>query len=216
MKTCLKCGSDGPFGKSNRTKDGLKTWCKGCLNAANRKIIAKDAEKERARCRERNRRLRKENIDRWRERERQQYHRDPERHRAQSRNQYRKNIDRSRQLSAERNKKRRSEKAEHMRRVESEYFKRNPEKKYFKNLKSRLIRQKSRGKCGRVQLRARMAFFGNCCAYCGGPYEQVDHAIPLARGGTNWPANHRPACTLCNRKKSATISEKWKNKVASR
>src|SRR5687768_17281964 len=40
------------------------------------------------------------------------------------------------------------------------------------------------------------------CAYCllVTPLE-VDHRIPLKRGGTNWIANILPACGPCNRKK---------------
>lgn len=48
------------------------------------------------------------------------------------------------------------------------------------------------------QIAARAAYFGNVCSYCGGPYEHVEHAIPLSRGGTNWPANIRPSCQFCN------------------
>lgn len=58
------------------------------------------------------------------------------------------------------------------------------------------------------QLEERIKFFGNRCAYCGGPYEHVDHAIPLAKGGTNWPANLRPSCAKCNTKKGA---KSWRN-----
>lgn len=52
------------------------------------------------------------------------------------------------------------------------------------------------------QVTARVDYFNNCCSYCGGPYEELDHSIPLASGGTNWPSNLRPACVPCNRKKS--------------
>lgn len=48
---------------------------------------------------------------------------------------------------------------------------------------------------------ARMAYHGYRCIYCGGPFEEVDHAIPLDRGGSNWPANLVPSCVKCNRSK---------------
>lgn len=51
------------------------------------------------------------------------------------------------------------------------------------------------------QIAARVAFYGGCCAYCGGPFEHLDHVIPISRGGTNWPANFRPACRPCNSSK---------------
>lgn len=49
---------------------------------------------------------------------------------------------------------------------------------------------------------SRMAIFGWRCWMCGGSFTTVDHAIPLRRGGTNWPANLRPACLSCNSRKS--------------
>src|SRR5579863_639236 len=48
------------------------------------------------------------------------------------------------------------------------------------------------------QIAARVAFYGGRCAYCGAPYTDLDHAIPIAQGGSNWPANLRPACKHCN------------------
>lgn len=52
-----------------------------------------------------------------------------------------------------------------------------------------------------AQLAARMAFWGNRCWMCGGPFEQVDHVKPLARGGSHLLANLRPACCSCNSSK---------------
>lgn len=51
------------------------------------------------------------------------------------------------------------------------------------------------------QIRQRMLYFGDVCSYCGGPFEEVEHSIPLDRGGTNWAANLRPSCRRCNRRK---------------
>lgn len=48
-------------------------------------------------------------------------------------------------------------------------------------------------------LRARLAYFGWRCWVCGAAWQHIDHVIPLSRGGSNWPANIRPACERCNR-----------------
>lgn len=61
--------------------------------------------------------------------------------------------------------------------------------------------KKAKGFATLEQLQARIAYFGFQCSYCPGPYEELDHAIPLDRGGTNWPSNIRPSCQPCNRKK---------------
>lgn len=47
----------------------------------------------------------------------------------------------------------------------------------------------------------RMAYFGNRCWMCGGPFEAVDHVKPLAKGGLDCPSNLRPACRMCNCRK---------------
>jgi 5-methylcytosine-specific restriction endonuclease McrA len=53
------------------------------------------------------------------------------------------------------------------------------------------------------QLAQRMSYWGNQCWMCGGPFEHVDHVIPLALGGPHVLANLRPACASCNTSKGA-------------
>jgi 5-methylcytosine-specific restriction endonuclease McrA len=53
------------------------------------------------------------------------------------------------------------------------------------------------------QLAQRMAYWGNRCYMCGGPFEHVDHFIPLALGGPHCLSNLRPACGSCNSSKGA-------------
>jgi len=55
------------------------------------------------------------------------------------------------------------------------------------------------------QVRARWEFYGNRCWMCGAEATQTDHVIPLKKGGSDWPANQRPACGYCNRQKSALV-----------
>ena len=51
------------------------------------------------------------------------------------------------------------------------------------------------------ELRQRMALWGDACWMCGGPFEHVDHVIPLSDGGWHCLANLRPACAGCNTRK---------------
>lgn len=37
------------------------------------------------------------------------------------------------------------------------------------------------------------------CAFCGGPYEDIEHLVPLSRGGEHSLANIVPSCIECNR-----------------
>ncbi len=82
--------------------------------------------------------------------------------------------------------------------------------------RGRLLRRaRKRGASGvntRAQIEARVELFGGKCAYCGAQYEHLDHAIALARKGSNWPANFRPACASCNRKKHSSNWRSWKVK----
>ena len=77
----------------------------------------------------------------------------------------------------------------------------NPEK--WKAIKALYFarRKNARGHCSVEQLLARIAYYGWRCYMCGKPFDVIDHVIPLARGGTNWPSNLRPACKSDNSKK---------------
>jgi len=55
-----------------------------------------------------------------------------------------------------------------------------------------------------ADIQAQYTTQNGCCFYCGvpllGTYD-MDHRVPLARGGTNWPENMVCACGSCNNRK---------------
>jgi len=55
------------------------------------------------------------------------------------------------------------------------------------------------------QLAAKVAYWGNRCRWCGGPFEAIDHVKPLAAGGPHMLANLTPSCRRCN----ATKRDMW-------
>lgn len=57
----------------------------------------------------------------------------------------------------------------------------------------------------------RVLLYGDACAYCvKKPAETLDHAVPVSRGGSNWPANIYPACFSCNsEKKDKILHKEW-------
>lgn len=58
------------------------------------------------------------------------------------------------------------------------------------------------GAASKEQVDARMAFYGGVCWICReATADCVDHVKPIAKGGSKWPANLRPACTPCNSRK---------------
>jgi 5-methylcytosine-specific restriction endonuclease McrA len=61
--------------------------------------------------------------------------------------------------------------------------------------------------------------FSGCCAHCGTrPDEplQMDHVIPLSKGGRHAIANILPACPDCNRRKSDFLLAVWRYRTAAR
>lgn len=74
--------------------------------------------------------------------------------------------------------------------------------------RTRARRQGAQGAATPEQVTARWEIFGNLCYLCKKPATATDHVIPIARGGTNWPANLRPICKPCNcRKHARTLTE---------
>ncbi|AUG87169.1 HNH endonuclease [Streptomyces phage Attoomi] len=47
------------------------------------------------------------------------------------------------------------------------------------------------------------------CAYCDGPAEELDHVLPLARGGRDVAANLVAACRDCNASKYTHTLACW-------
>jgi 5-methylcytosine-specific restriction endonuclease McrA len=60
-----------------------------------------------------------------------------------------------------------------------------------------------------VDVAARISVFGDACAYCGAPWEHLDHVYPIKLGGPHCLANLRPACASCNHRKSAKPWREW-------
>jgi 5-methylcytosine-specific restriction endonuclease McrA len=53
------------------------------------------------------------------------------------------------------------------------------------------------------------------CAYCGERAQlEIDHRVPLARGGTNSIDNILPACGPCNRRKHAMSEREFRARLA--
>jgi 5-methylcytosine-specific restriction endonuclease McrA len=63
------------------------------------------------------------------------------------------------------------------------------------------------------QVTALKAKFDGCCAYCGKVTStELDHFIPIARGGSDCLGNYIPICRQCNSSKSGSDPMKWYKK----
>lgn len=57
--------------------------------------------------------------------------------------------------------------------------------------------------------------FGNCCAYCGETLPiEMDHFVPLSKGGDHINDNLLPACRSCNASKGNKLFEEWRPQEA--
>ena len=74
-----------------------------------------------------------------------------------------------------------------------------------KRNRRRARKRNAPGNATTEQIKARFDYHGNKCRYCGCSDKPlaIEHMIPLARGGSNWPSNLVPACTSCNSSKRA-------------
>ena len=59
------------------------------------------------------------------------------------------------------------------------------------------------------QLRTQWKKEGLVCVYCAGPFDTIDHVIPLNRGGDNMKSNLVPACRSCNSSKGQKLLSEW-------
>lgn len=60
-----------------------------------------------------------------------------------------------------------------------------------------------------AELDAHLDRLGRRCVYCRGPYEHLDHVMPLSRGGAHALSNLVPACKSCNLRKHNKLPHVW-------
>lgn len=75
---------------------------------------------------------------------------------------------------------------------------------YYMQNRTRILEgyHASRGARGFFSWEACLEIYGGQCAHCGSSeYLEVDHIVPLSRGGTNWQFNIQPLCQSCNKRK---------------
>ena len=92
----------------------------------------------------------------------------------------------------------------------AEWARNNSDKTRAKTHRYRGRRRKAEGTFTADQWKARLAYHGYKCIYCGvekqdtpQKYLTMEHLIPLCRGGTNWASNLAPSCKSCNCSKNS-------------
>lgn len=98
------------------------------------------------------------------------------------------------------------EKSEMARVARRRYYERRTDYLLALNRDQRAKRANAEGKHSGADVSRIVVLQNGKCAYCrckiSGKFH-VDHIMPLAKGGTNWPNNLQILCQPCNNKKSA-------------
>lgn len=90
------------------------------------------------------------------------------------------------------------------------YRRANPQIHQKHQLDRRARVARAEGSFSLDNLSSRWSYYGGLCWMCHGVASVWDHVIALSKGGSNWPANLRPACRTCNARKCA---RSWKECV---
>jgi 5-methylcytosine-specific restriction endonuclease McrA len=87
----------------------------------------------------------------------------------------------------------------------------HPDEVSVRNERVRAKRRAAPGEVTSAQWGTIRRRFRSHCAYCGQPGQtfEMEHVVPLGRGGTHTPDNVVPACFACNRSKAGKLFEEW-------
>lgn len=238
-KTCTKCGETKPatteyFYRMKEARDGLRPDCKACLDTkqrayylANKERVAernrayREANKERftewsRKWYEANRDAAIEKVRQWgianRERKRKNQRaydaRNRERNRVKRRAYHAANAGREAEYSRNYYIKNKERLADRQR----VYLANNPEKARQRVSVRRARRLQAEGTHTPADIQAQYERQKGRCHWCnvkvGNTYD-VDHLIPLSRGGTDWPENLVISCPPCNRSRGDKLPHEW-------
>jgi len=104
---------------------------------------------------------------------------------------------------------------ERLARYFSEYQRTHPELRRQLAARRRARKLEAVGSFSVAEWLALVELWGGRCAYCGDPAPlEIDHRVPLSRGGTNSIENILPACGPCNRRKYAMSENEFRARLA--
>ena len=208
-RKCSRCKSvkdDGLFVRSNQNKSGYSSWCKACKGDQQRERIAKPGEKVKQAAR----------VKSWRLRNRNHANKWAAEWRAKNPDKFLAAKAKYRQTERGRMKERAwvESNRKALRSATRRWKDRNPKKcRAIHSLKRARKRAATIIPISSADVMLRMSVFGFRCAYCPGPFEEIDHLKPLSKGGPHCLANLRPSCMKCNRTKHAMGAREWLNRI---
>lgn len=221
VKECRTCGTLKPleeFHKNSKQRDGRTVWCRSCVSEYGRQRYLRKRDEIRAQAKTRyldNPDVAKERVRAWRAS-------NGERHRAWNRQWREKHLE---QIS-ESGKRYMADPENRRRKAERESLRRSlPEVRARRAFLNRVYRQKNRTKRAEAEQRRRAqkletvveildpdriwTLSRGICHICGEPARQdkweLDHCIPLSRGGHHTYENVLVSHSHCNRTKHARL-----------
>lgn len=216
-KRCSKCGVEYPsateyWHRYKNSPDGFAPACKFCERERSRKYYQANRDKRLKAIDE----YQRSNPEKRRVISRRHYQRHQEQEKARASAYKRANPEITRRHALEfyyRNKaslefmeKRRASLRNHYRNNKGEYL--------HKWRKRDIIKRGADGNHTTQDIEQLYDRQGGLCAYCGVELKhkyEVDHVIPLSRGGSNNKSNLALACQYCNRSKGSKLLSEWVN-----
>ena len=204
-KQCNHCGDVKPldqFHKDKARPDGRKARCKACINLSNksrsperkREIAERQAlwrESNPGKGAEITRRWRVNNPERAKDSRKKEYRKDPAKEKARSREWRKRNPERLRHHLAL-------------------YRARHPE--VYRAASQRRYALKSKAETKDVTAKDLHRILASSCVACGEERVELDHIIPLSRGGRHSVGNLQPLCRGCNGSKKDLLMVEWREK----
>jgi 5-methylcytosine-specific restriction endonuclease McrA len=204
VKTCTGCKESKTldcYGKKAASKDGLQSRCKLCIKLYSDKFRANNPEKVKESTRkfyaankkkiaEKGKKYRLENREKEIERCRKYRKENPEKRRIAVKNWQQNNAEKTK--------------------IDSKLWQlANPEKvRYYANL--RRSRKVTNG-IYEISDKEIKRLYESPCFYCGSNQRiQLDHVIPISKGGHHSIGNLVPACQKCNASKHNKFLTEWK------
>lgn len=223
-KVCSQCKQEFPLTddywyKDNRHKDGYHSCCKRCHNKGTTENYRNNGDRINANRRQK----RHENPDEYRKKEREWRVAHPddlriyrERYKEKYPEKKREHRIRWKLNNPEKNREIKikwiGNNRDKVRMYARNWVNRNP-KTVLRNTHIRRARYKNAdGSYTLEEIQQLFEFQNGKCFHCQcdiNSYYEIDHWIPLSRGGSNWINNIRLLCKFCNRSKGNKLPHEW-------
>ena len=224
-KACTKCGVFYNDASANfyRNKSSFRPWCKSCSQTASKDYKARNQEQIAAKEKEYRQEYVAKNRDRIAAQKKEYNQRNAERLKDRRKEKYQANRAAVLEQMANRYQANRTriiahvkryyaEHADERREYQARYKHEHPERVRVHERRRRARKLLSRGSHTEADVRRQHDAQKGLCYWCqvaiGTDYE-VDHVIPVSKGGDDSPANIVIACAPCNRRKGAQMPSEF-------